>query len=150
MQQVAEDFIPFNDIIRKNLQQTRKWGMFLAIMGFIFSGFSLLAGLFMMLIGAALPLSRIPGISSSAFGLGVGVFYLFIAAFYFFPSLWMFRFCTKVKAAFELNDEFVMGEAFENLNRLIKFIGIMIIVGIASYSLFVLILIIAAFAQKLH
>ena len=120
------------------LATAASWGKFLAIMGFIGTAFMVLAGLGMMFMG-----SFISGISQNpAFGalggVGFGAMYILLALFYFFPSLFLFNFSSKTKAAIRNSDNSTLEEAFKNLKSVFMFIGIATIVFIAIYIIVLL------------
>ncbi|MDX5436033.1 MAG: DUF5362 family protein [Pontibacter sp.] len=119
------------------LQETAKWGKFLAIVGFIMIGFmvigAVLGGLFMgnMLHSA-------DGVAGVASYLNSGIFamvYLPFALLYFFPVLYLYRFSTKMQEALRLQNEELLTSSFANLKALFKFVGILTILMLAFYVL---------------
>jgi len=134
MEQKVEDFIPFNNIIRKHLLQIRKWGVTLSVIGFVLSVIGLLAALIVLQIGPAgrLPaLGLVPRIPLKVIS---AVFYCHLAALFFFPSLFLHKFCAKLKVAFNLHDEIIMGDAFLQLSTMIKIVVVMIIISFVLYA----------------
>ena len=119
----------------KDLNEARKWTMFLAILGFIATGFLVIAGLFMGTIFSFIPDTDLPG----ALGIILGIFYLVIAVVYFFPVLYLLQFSQKSKKAVEERDSNFLAEAIGRLKAHYKFIGIMTIVMMALYPVLVLI-----------
>ena len=120
------------------LGEAAKWAKFLAIMGFIFCMlfvvFALFAGTIM---GAAMSAagSGIP----SMFGSGiVTVFYLLIAALYFFPCLYLFKFSSQLQDAIRDHEQNKLQGSFKNLKSCFKFLGILTIISIAIYVLFII------------
>ena len=109
------------------LAETAKWGIFLGILGFILSGIIGIVALFAgTLMGS---LSNTYGGSSSIMGAGViTVVYLIIAALYFFMSLYLYRFSSKMKAALFTNDQDTLNNSFLNLKNLYKMMGILTII----------------------
>jgi len=109
------------------LAETAKWGNFLSIVGFVLSGILALVALFAgTLLGSA---GRGFGNSSSMIGAGfVTVIYLVIAALYFFMSLFLNRFSSKMKTALYSNDQETLNNSFLNLKNLYKMMGIITIV----------------------
>ncbi|MEQ6167484.1 DUF5362 family protein [Ekhidna sp. MALMAid0563] len=112
---------------KSTLLETAKWGKFLGIVGFIMSGFIILAGIFMF--GGTFD-EVYPG-----FGGGIGVFYILISLLYIFPSLYLFRFSTQMKEGLESGDQERCTNAFNYLRRLFLFMGILTIVVLALYAL---------------
>ncbi len=115
----------------KDLDTTRKWSMFLAILGFIGIGLVLITGI---TAGAFLTLfksgdSAVIGVPELLVILGVLVF----AVIYFFPVLYLFRFSKFTSNAVRTLDKTELQKAFRNLRRYYVYIGVMIIVVLALY-----------------
>ncbi len=114
----------------KDLDTTRKWTMFLAILGFIGIGMLLIAGIcagvFLTLFNSSNPSLGIP----EAF---VYVIIIIVALIYFFPVLYLFRFSKFTSVAIRTLDKQVMRKAFRNLRKYFVYLGIMIIVVLAIY-----------------
>lgn len=118
--------------IKSYLEETAKWGKFLAIVGFVFIG---LMALFSLFFGTLL--SSLPG--GELFPFNPMVFtipFLLIVALYFFPVLYLYRFSTKMQTALHLNNESDLTESFSNLKSLYKFTGIFTAVFLGIYALF--------------
>jgi hypothetical protein len=121
----------------KHLDSTRKWAMFLAIMGFIFLGLLLIIGI-------------IAGTFLSAFGTGqkglgipeslMFIPFLLIAAIYFFPVFFLFRFSKHTSHAIHTLDKTELHKGIKNLRLYFTYIGILIIIVL---SIYVVILIVA-------
>ena len=108
------------------LAETAKWCNFLGILGFILSGIigivALFAGTFLGAMSSGF------GSSSMISGGLVTVVYLILAAVYFFMSLFLYRFATKMKAALYSNDQDSLNNSFLNLKNLYKMMGIITII----------------------
>lgn len=127
------------------LAETAKWGNFLSILGFIFSGIIAIAALF---AGSLLGSMGSAFGNTSAIGAGfVTVIYLLIAALYFFMSLYLYRFSTKMKAALYTNDQDSLNNSFLNLKSLYRMMGILTIIYLGFLALALIIGIGAAFFQ---
>jgi hypothetical protein len=113
-----------------NLLEAVKWGKFLAIMGFIGTGFLVLAG-----IGMGALSSRLGDSSgySSLIGIGGMFGYLAIAALYFYPAFAMFKFCTLTRQGLQASNQPLFEEGIAYLKRLLRYMGILTIVLIALY-----------------
>jgi hypothetical protein len=120
------------------LKETAGWAKFLAILGFIFIGFMVIVGLS-------------AGVFMSAFSSAAGedmpfppaflsILYLAMAAFYFFPVLYLFRFSTYMQRALKTTDQNSLDEAFSNIKSHYKFVGILSIVILGFYVLALVIL----------
>lgn len=126
------------------LLETAKWAKFLSILGFIGTGFMVLGAFF---IGSVF--SSLPGAASAAMPFGGGVMtvvYLLMAAFYFFPTLYLYRFATKTKSAILGYNTEMLTEGLENLKSVFKFWGIFSIVMLSLYALGLLFAMFGAFA----
>lgn len=131
----------------KWLNDAARWARFIAIMGFIFIGFMVLAGI---IIGPVLSYMNqdmmMPAgntqLSSSWFAL----LYIIMSALYFFPIYFLYQFSNKTIIAYKAQDEEMLNASLVYLKRHFKFIGILIIIMIALYILIFAGVIIAAIA----
>ncbi len=123
--------------MRNYLLLTAKWTQFLAIVGFVFIG--------LMVIGAFTfgPLMRsmmasFPGAPTSMPGgssVVMTIYLLFFAVLYFFPTLYLYQFSSKTKAALLYGQELNLAFAFSRLKSFFKFWGIFLIVILVFYGL---------------
>lgn len=115
----------------KDLETTRKWSMFLAILGFIAIGIliilSLMAGVFLSVFKSG-DLQLGAGESILIFGI-----LLVFGVIYFFPVLYLYRFSKYAGHAVRSSDNAYMKKAFRNLRRYFVYIGILAIVVLAFY-----------------
>lgn len=107
-----------NDKAKESLLSTTKWIKFLAITESISIGFTFLSG-------------TISAITSNFYGIIGGIFYIVISAIMLYPTLKMFRHCSKTRAALLSNDEHELHAGMQELRRLFKFYGILCIIYIA-------------------
>jgi MFS family permease len=113
------------------LDEARKWGKFLAIMGFCFVGLMLIIGLFAGTIFSYMgPEHQMPFP-----GFIFGIIYVGMALVYFFPVLYLLRFTNHLKKALLSRSSHELDSAFENLKSHYKYIGIFMIVLIGIYVL---------------
>lgn len=122
------------------LDTASKWAKFLGIMGFIFTGFIIIAALFMFTYGSSLG-SAFGGnspISGGVLGFGVGFLYILLALPYFFISLYMYRFATKTQTALYSSNDVALTEAFKNLRNFFRLMGILIVAILVLYLVIVL------------
>jgi hypothetical protein len=115
-----------------NLEATRKWTLFLSILGFVFIGLMLLMSVFFMSIfrGIGLPLelpTTLPMFSIIPMLIGMVI--------YFFPIFYLFQFSRFSKIAVSNRDEAALARALKFLKLHYQFIGILAIIGIAIYAL---------------
>ena len=116
------------------LGEAAKWAKFLAILGFIFCAFMVIAALFAG--------SMMSSMMSSAGGFGtmfgggfVTVLYLLFAALYFFPCLFLYRFASQIQDAIHNNEQAKLQGSFRSLKSFFRFVGILTIIAIAFYIL---------------
>ena len=104
-----------------------KWAKFLAICSFVGLGM-------MVLVGAGVILIQFQGQENGFSALIMGVFYILMAALYFFPTMYLYRFATASADAMEkLNDD-TFEEGLENLKSLFRFTGISMIIALSLYA----------------
>ena len=120
-----------------HLNTTRKWAMFLAIVGFIFLGLLIIIGL---IAGTFLT-----AFSTGEKGLGIPDSLMFIPVLllivlYFFPVLFLFRFSKHTSHAIRTFDKLEFHKAIKNLKAYFAYIGILIIIVL---SIYIVVLIIA-------
>lgn len=127
------------------LKTSAKWATFLAILGFIGSGIMVFVALLMLIISPISKLSSTLGLPMSL----LGVVYLLLAIFYFFPAYYLYNFADKTKIALDTNNQDVLDDSLKNLKRMFKFIGIMTIVLIATYLIMIPTVLILTFSKGL-
>jgi hypothetical protein len=114
----------------KNLNTTRKWTMFLAIMGFIILGLiiavGLLAGTFLTIFNSGV---KVPGVPESLIFLPI----LLVALIYFFPVLFLFRFSKHAGNAIQTLDKEELYKAIRSLKSYFVYIGVLIIIVLSGY-----------------
>jgi hypothetical protein len=116
--------------ILNNLNVTRKWTMFLAIIGFIILGliivFGLIAGTFLTIFNLS---GKGLGVPESLMFLPI----LLLALIYFFPVLFLFRFSKHTSHAVQTLDKKELHKAFRSLKSYFVYIGVLIIVILLCY-----------------
>lgn len=129
-----EHNLELKQLAKEALREGAKWTFFLSIMGFIGVGLIILAALFM-----TVALSGVPDEIGGEFGY-IGAFksfisliYFGVAALYFFPVYYLYKYSTNMKMALQVNDENMLTEAFVNLKSHHKFLGISLIVVLSLY-----------------
>lgn len=113
------------------------WALFLAILGFVAIGLMILGGL---IFGIVMMNSYYGG----EIGAIVMLVYVVMGGVMFFPTLYMLKFATGIRAAIKSGNDDDYDNAFKNLKNYFKFVGIMTIVIIGLYIVFILIAIIAS------
>lgn len=127
------------------LSETRKWTLFLSIMGFI--------GIGLIVIVAAFAGTILSSASNGEFdemtgGMGawVSLLYLLIGLLYFFPTWYLFNFSRKMKLALDTKNNTELLYAFRNQKSFFKFLGVFTIITIGFYVLFAAFAILGALA----
>lgn len=122
------------------LTEAAKWGKFLAIIGFIMCGLLILTGFFAGSILAGSFAEVDSELGSSMSGLGTtffAVLYTAMALLYFFPSLYLYNFASKMRTALLNNDQLSLNTSFKNLKSCLKFWGILFIIVLCLYAVII-------------
>jgi hypothetical protein len=138
------------------LSETAKWTKYLSILGFVFCGLIVLASIFAGSFMSGLFLNRYSGNMgsgtaagiSTATGIGITLVYSLFALLYFFPSLYLFNFSSKMQVALRNNDQAQLNLSFKNLKSCFKFWGILTIVIIGFYLLVLIFALFAGIASR--
>jgi hypothetical protein len=114
----------------KNLNVTRKWTTFLSVLGFIFLGLIIVAGLATSLF--------LTTFKSQQANLGVPewlmiVVIIAIGIFYFFPIFFLFRFSRNTRDGVQNRDPRKLTKGFRNLRLYFAYLGIMVILVLTVY-----------------
>lgn len=123
------------------LRSAAKWGRFLAIVGFIFSGIMVLAGLgFSFLISTMGSYGSDSGVgigplAALSWGAGMGILYVVLGGIYFLPCWYQLRISNNLLQAIATDNEYNYTEAFRYQKALYRFFGIMMIVVLSIYPL---------------
>jgi hypothetical protein len=114
----------------KDIDTTRKWTMFLAIIGFIAVGLVIISGLFagafLTIFNTSEALAGFPEWSSFIIVIVVGAIYLF-------PVFFLFRYSKYSASAVKTLDSQELHKAMRNMKAYFAYIGILIIVMIVIY-----------------
>jgi hypothetical protein len=114
----------------KILNSTRKWSMFMAILGFMFVGLIIVAGVIATTFLSTLSIDE----SNAGFPEWLVIISIFFIAFiYFFPVLFLFRFSKFTGIAVSTLDKKELHKAFRNLKAYFVYLGILIIIVLALY-----------------
>jgi uncharacterized membrane protein (UPF0182 family) len=135
-------------VTKAHLTEASKWAKFLAIVGMIFLGFIVIAGLVLATTFSSMNQFSTPGYSSpfSVFGPSIAIVYIIFAVIGFFPLLFLLRFANKTKMALAGNDQDALNMAFQNLKAYLRYIGILIIIWLALFVIGMLFTVIGAAA----
>lgn len=113
------------------LGQTRKWTLFISIIGFIFIGLCLIGSVFFWVFVS-------PSVDTPVPVQYFSFLYVLIAFIYFFPVYYLYQFSSNIEMALEEKDSLNLESAFGYLKSHYKFLGIFIIVTMGFYLLFFL------------
>ncbi|HTH82004.1 MAG TPA: DUF5362 family protein [Mucilaginibacter sp.] len=136
----AAPSISLNYEAQNYLRESGKWAAFLGIIGFIGTGFIVILALFAGTMMATL--SRVqpenPGAAIMA-GMGgfVSVIYLLVAVLYFFFSLLLYQFGSRIKKGVMYGDQLHVTAALGKLKSFFKLWGILTIVVMCLYALII-------------
>ncbi|MGB9429940.1 MAG: hypothetical protein WCC11_08730 [Gammaproteobacteria bacterium] len=126
---MSEQMVVSDDMLEA-LQATRPWVKFLAILGFVFMAFMVLAGLVMFVGFSAIPARS--GLSP-IFGPVFGVMYIVIAVFfYLIPCIYLLRYGNAI-ASISASGQDAIESALKYQKSFWKYLGIFVIIMIAVY-----------------
>lgn len=128
------------------LRATKGWARFLSILGFIVSGFMILAGLAMMLgMGAMVAgLGGSVGTQETVMLVVMGGVYILFALLYLIPSMWLFRYASRIGDLLQSQSEIDLIAALHAQKSFWKFVGIMAAIVMGIYAVIIVIAIIGA------
>jgi heme/copper-type cytochrome/quinol oxidase subunit 2 len=131
MESVQEDRkIEIGSEILNNLNSTRKWTTFLSVLGFIFLGLLIVAGLTTSLFLSTFKTQEANlGIPESA----MIIILITVGAIFFFPVFFLFRFSRNTRDGIQNHDRHKLAKGFNNLRLYFTYIGIMVIVVLSIY-----------------
>jgi hypothetical protein len=144
--------LSIDPLTRADLLETAKWARFLAIVGFVFLGLMLVGGVALTTYMATSVDTTNSEFGSAGMlaGIGVGmvIFYILIAALWFFPLLFLMRFANRMRLALYGNDQQALNLSVQNLKVFFRYIGIITIIVLSLYALVFIVTIVgfAAFA----
>ena len=130
-----------NSGMKADLISASNWAKFLCIVGCIGMALLVIVGIMMFVVGSNF------GIAGSPFGAGMGVLYLIIAAIYVYPIIKGFQFANATKAACLTDNEAQLARGFSGLRALLQFFGIITIIVLSIYVLFLIGVIFFAMAR---
>lgn len=124
-----------DDHARVTFLEMARWTKFLAILGFIFLGLMVLAGLVIgIFIGSNPALSGQFGPLGAIGGIGIVLLYVLIASIMFYPAYALFKYSTVIKNALSTNNKQQFNEAVNHLKNVFRFYGIFTIIMLGLYG----------------
>ncbi|MCF8234725.1 MAG: DUF5362 family protein [Bacteroidales bacterium] len=115
------------EITIKVLNETRRWTMFMAILGFIMSAFILLGALFLGSVVSFVPSDAFTTPFPTYF---IPVLYLIIAFVNFMIALFLYKFSSRTKDAIHWRKPEMIHKALNNMKLYWRWVGILTIVAI--------------------
>jgi hypothetical protein len=128
---INNDGLVINQQMKQDLLTSSKWGKFLAIIGFIMLGFMLLGAIGMFGIGSNLGRQVFPAKI-------MGTTYLIFIGLYFFPTYFLLQYSNKMKEAVTTINNMSMQEAFGFMAKLYRFVGVLTIIVLSLYFIFII------------
>ncbi len=121
----------------KDLDRTRKWTMFLAILGFIGISILLIVGIF---TGVFMSVFNKGDTATSYPGWLVCIIFIAASVIYFFPIFFIFRFSKFISGVVKTQSTEELKKAFKNLRSYFTYIGILVIAMLVIYIIAFLLL----------
>ena len=112
-----------------HLNTTRKWTMFFAILGFIFIGLMIIAGVLATTFMSFFDSQETGSIPKGL----ILIIFLAISLLYFFPVLFLFRFSKHTGNAVQTLNKEELRLGFKNLKSYFVYIGVMLIIVLSVY-----------------
>jgi hypothetical protein len=136
------------------LKEVSPWLRFIGIVGFVFCGSFALSGLVFLIAFPALSsgwseiseISEVADFFGTVYGAFMGLYFIGAAVLYFFPSLFQYRFGSKIRSYLQSGSDHELEVAFKNNKSIWKFNGILIIISLAFVPITVVGAIIAVIA----
>jgi len=116
------------------LQGTKPWVRLCSVIGFISTGFILLAALIMLFGGAFMPTQK-QAFPFAGFQFVLGLLYAAMGVLYLFPSIKLWKYGSAILRLMSTGSNADLIEALEQQRSFWKFVGILILVMIALYVL---------------
>lgn len=119
------------------LQRTKPWMLFLAILGFIGCGLMIIGGIGMLVAGAVTGSRASSNMPFPGFFAVIGVLYLAFAVFYLLPCIRLAKTCSAITRLSTTSSNEDLIACLEQQRKFWKFIGVLTVIGIAVYLLFI-------------
>lgn len=115
----------------RDLDKTRKWAMFMAILGFIALGLMLILGIVAALFLSVFNTQTLP--DAASWGFIPAAIILVFSVIYFFPLLYLYRFSKHTGIAVRTIDKSQMQKAIRYLRKYYVYMGILLIIVLVVY-----------------
>ena len=117
------------------LLEMGKWTKFIAIVGFVFIGIMVLLGSFFAMMVRNMPGAEHNPIAMMG-GVGMTIYFIFIAGISFYPLYALLKYATNMKAAVRTGSKELFTNAIVYLKNAFKYYGIMMIIILCIYGAF--------------
>lgn len=124
----GKGILEFNSEAISHLKETRKWTMFLSVIGFIFIGLLFLGSIALISAG---------GLTGTPVSAPTAIPLIAMCAIYFFPVYFLYQFSRKAKQAVCHSDGISLSKALQYLKMHYLFMGILVIIAIAIYLIMI-------------
>lgn len=126
------------------LSDAARWAKFLAIMGFVLCGFMILLAAFagQILSNAFRTMEQMGTTSFDT--MGFSIIYLVLAAIWFFPCFYLYRFSTRIQQGIRSREQGALNQGFMNLKSCFRFIGIFTLIMMGLYAMIIVVMLGAA------
>ncbi len=128
--------IEVTPITEKNLNISRKWAMFLAVVGFIVLGLMIFLGI---VTGAFLAAFKSEDVTLGIQENIIAVIFIVLLLIYFLLVLYLFRFSKSARDAIQNHDRKKLEKTFRYLRKFFTLAGILVISAILIYFLILII-----------
>jgi SNF family Na+-dependent transporter len=128
--------IEVTPITEKNLNASRKWAMFLAVVGFIVLGLMIFLGI---ITGAFLSAFKSEDVTLGIQENIIAVMFIVFLLIYFLLVLYLFRFSKSARDAIQNHDRKKLEKTFRYLRKFFTLAGILVISIILVYLLILII-----------
>ncbi|HEX6334226.1 MAG TPA: hypothetical protein VFZ78_08355 [Flavisolibacter sp.] len=126
-------------LTKSYLVDIARWARFLSLFGMVGITLMLVSGIaYSIWLNTFFTSMQDRGISSAfgnAVGIGAAVSVVVAAALVFFPLMYMYRFATRMRKALAANDQHSLNIAFLNLKIYFRYIGIITILIIVFFAM---------------
>ena len=137
----------FDTIAKSHLLDTAKWARFLSISGMVLMALFIVFAFIGIGLSGSNPYQTTDVDLMGPMRMIMIITSIVMGVIAFFPLLFLLRFSNNMKTAIHANDQEAMNEAFLNMKRYFRFLGILIIIGLAFYAL---VFVIAIFTSAMN
>lgn len=116
------------------LQNTKPWVRLCSVIGFICTGFILLAALVMLLGGAFMGNPQKAAMPFAGFQFVLGFIYAATGILYLFPSIKLWKYGSSILRLMTTGSNADLVEALDQQRSFWKFVGILILIMLALYA----------------